>query len=258
MLDQDADEALERAEDRAVEHDRAVTLAILADVAGVQPLGQHAVGLDGADLPGPADRVGQVEFELGRIESALARQFFPAEFFGRAAARDDRFAQLGLGLVPHFLAAEALVGAQRQLHRIVVEAEVAVDAVEQVAEVAHLLHQLVLAAEDVRVVLRELADPHDAVQRAVRLVAVAAAELGHAQRQLAIAGDALLEDQHVGRAVHRLQRHPLGVVADTSGPSSSVLGTSSGMTNMFSRYLPQWPDFSHWRASITCGVLTSR
>src|SRR4028119_1221512 len=47
-------------------------------------------------------------------------------------------------------------------------------------------------------------------------------------------------------------------VPEKIGPSSSVLGVSSGMTNMFSRYLPQWPDFSHWRASITCGVLTSR
>ena len=26
---------------------------------------------------------------------------------------------------------------------------------------------------------------------------------------------------------------------------------------MFSRYLPQWPLFSHWRASISCGVLIS-
>jgi hypothetical protein len=39
----------------------------------------------------------------------------------------------------------------------------------------------------VGVVLRELAHAHDAVQRAVRLVAVAAAELGHAQRQVAVA-----------------------------------------------------------------------
>ena len=74
MLDQDADEALERAEDRAVEHDRAVALAILADIARVEPLGQHRVGLDRADLPRPPDRVGQVELELGRVEGALAGQ----------------------------------------------------------------------------------------------------------------------------------------------------------------------------------------
>ncbi len=57
--------------------------------------------------------------------------------------------------------------------------------------------------------------------------------------------------QFIGfRAIH-------SALSETIGPSSSVLGTSSGMTNMFSRYLPQWPDCSHWRASITCGVFTS-
>jgi threonyl-tRNA synthetase len=45
----------------------------------------------------------------------------------------------------------------------------------------------------------------------VRLVAVAAAELGHADRQVAIAGDTLLEDEDVRRAVHRLQGHQLGI-----------------------------------------------
>ena len=181
MLDQDADEALESAKNGAVQHHRTVLFAVFADVTGVQTLGQHAVRLDRADLPSAADRVGQVEFELGRVERAFARQFFPAEFFGRAAGFPHRVAQLLLGLVPHFVGAEALLGAQRELDRVFVEPEIVVDAVEQVAEVAHLAHQLVLAHEDVRVVLSELAHAHDAVERAVRLVPVAAAELRHAQ-----------------------------------------------------------------------------
>src|SRR3546814_5063094 len=44
-----------------------------------------------------------------------------------------------------------------------------------------------------RVVLRELAHAHDAVKRAMRLVPVAAAELRHAQRQVAIGFDPLTE-----------------------------------------------------------------
>ncbi len=52
---------------------------------------------------------------------------------------------------------------------------------------AHLCLDLVLGAEDMRVVLREAAHAHDAVQRARRLVAVARSELGHAQRQVAVA-----------------------------------------------------------------------
>ena len=45
MLDQDADEALERAEDRAVEHQRMMLLAVLADVDRAQPLGHLRVEL---------------------------------------------------------------------------------------------------------------------------------------------------------------------------------------------------------------------
>ncbi len=112
MLDQDADEALVRAEDRAVQHDRAVLLAVLADVARIEPLGQHAVGLDRADLPGAADRVGQVPFELGGVERAFAGQLLPAVFLGRHAGIDHRLAQFGLGLVPVLVGAEALLGPQ--------------------------------------------------------------------------------------------------------------------------------------------------
>ena len=101
---------------------------------------------------------------------------------------------------------------QSQLDRVLIETEVVIDTVEQVAEIAHFLDQLILAHEDVRIVLGELAHAHDAVERAVRLVAVAAAELRHLKRQVAVAGDPLLEDQHVRRAVHGLERHPLGIV----------------------------------------------
>ena len=43
-------------------------------------------------------------------------------------------------------------------------------------------------------------------KRTGRLVAVAGAELGHAQGQVAVAVQDLVEDLHVARAVHRLQR----------------------------------------------------
>ncbi len=152
-------------------------------------------------------------FELGRIEGALAGQLFPAIFLGGEAGADHRVAQLGLGLVPHLFGAEAIVGAQRQLDRVS-EAEVAIDAVGKLAECAHLIDDLVLAAEDMRVVLGELADAHQPVQRAVRLVAVAAAVFVQPERQVAIRFDPLAEDQDVRRAVHRLERHPLRVVRD--------------------------------------------
>ena len=93
-----------------------------------------------------------------------------------------------------------------QLNEVVREAEIAIDRAEQFAEADRLGLDHVLAAEDVGIVLREVAHAHDAVQRARRLEAMARSHLGHAQRQLAIAAEALVEDLHVAGAVHRLQR----------------------------------------------------
>ena len=56
------------------------------------------------------------------------------------------------------------------------------------------------------IVLRKGTHPHDAVQAAGRLVAVTLSELTKPQRQIAVALDALLEDDDVTRAVHRLER----------------------------------------------------
>src|ERR1044072_8909483 len=89
MLDQYAEEALERAEDRAVKHHRHVLLAVLAAVEGAEPLGHDVIELERAALPGPADRVGEVEFELGRIEGALAGPLLPLIFWAVAAGETD-------------------------------------------------------------------------------------------------------------------------------------------------------------------------
>ena len=62
-----------------------------------------------ADLPGAADRVGQVEFELGRVEGAFAGQLFPAELGRRAAGGGDGVAKHLLGVVPFLVAAVPLV-----------------------------------------------------------------------------------------------------------------------------------------------------
>jgi hypothetical protein len=122
-----------RAEDRAVQHHRAVLGAVLADVARVEPFGQHPVGLDRADLPGPADRVGQVEFELGRIERAFAGQFLPAVFARWPCPRRDRVAQFLLRPCPTSPRCRTAFRAQRQLDRIA-EPESPCRPVEQLAE----------------------------------------------------------------------------------------------------------------------------
>src|SRR3990172_751557 len=82
---------------------------------------------------------------------------------------------------------------------------------ERAEEEAHELYtaldlglDLVGAAEDVRVVLREAANAEEAVEDAGSLVAVHGAELRHADGQFAVAAEGVLVHLDVERAVHRL------------------------------------------------------
>ena len=107
-------------------------------------------------------------------------------------------------MVPDLVRPHPLGRAVGELHAHVVEAEVPVDRQQELDDVHRLLGDLLLGDEDVRVVLREGAHAHQPVQRARGLVAVHLAELAEADRQVAVAAHALLEDLHVARAVHRL------------------------------------------------------
>ena len=60
MLDEDADEPLQRSVDRAVDGDRPLGLAVLVDVVEVEALGQVEVALDRAQLPRATDGVAYV------------------------------------------------------------------------------------------------------------------------------------------------------------------------------------------------------
>ena len=81
------------------------------------------------------------------------------------------------------------------------------------------------------VVLHETAHPHDAVERARRLITVAGAELGQPQRQFAVGLGALLEDLDVTGAVHRL--HCQGAVLILDFGDEHVLVERVPVTRLF-------------------------
>ncbi len=110
LLDQDAEEPLEGAEDGAVQHDRAVARAVLADVFGVQPLRHVEVDLQRAALPVAADGVAQHEFQLRAVERALARVQLVLDAGGGAG-----FLQRAFRLVPDLVAADAGLGPVAEL-----------------------------------------------------------------------------------------------------------------------------------------------
>src|SRR5882757_5799780 len=67
------------------------------------------------------------------------------------------------------------------------------------------------------------------MQRARRLVPVAAAELGQPQRQFAVASEPIAEDQYMARAVHRLDReYPLVAAFGDEHILSEVLPMAGG------------------------------
>ena len=55
-----------------MQHHRPVLLAVLGDVARLEPLGQDEVDLMGAALPLAADRIAQDELRAWAVERALA------------------------------------------------------------------------------------------------------------------------------------------------------------------------------------------
>ena len=91
-----------------------------------------------------------------------------------------------LRAVPGLVGADALFGPRRELHHDLLEAEILVGREDQIVDLEAFVRHLLFGAEDVRIVLREAAHAHQAVQRARRLVAVDVAEFGKPHRQFAI------------------------------------------------------------------------
>ena len=72
MLNQNTDEALDGAEAHAMQHDGALLGAVGVHVLQVKVERHLEVELDGTALPGTAERILQVEVDLGAVEGAVA------------------------------------------------------------------------------------------------------------------------------------------------------------------------------------------
>ena len=106
VLDQDRDEPFERAIHRAMDDHRPMLVVVLADVAQVETLRGGVVELNRAELPGAADRIGDVEVDLRTVEGAVARLELVRE-----SRRLQRGAQRALGPIPHRVVADPLLRA---------------------------------------------------------------------------------------------------------------------------------------------------
>mmetsp|Transcript_14766 Transcript_14766/g.40378 ORF Transcript_14766/g.40378 Transcript_14766/m.40378 type:complete len:603 (-) Transcript_14766:35-1843(-) len=217
MLNEDGREALDRPEDGAVDDDGAL-LALLRRLAlgraaggrrprrrrvlEPEPDRQLEVELDGGALVLAAEGVVDVEVDLGAVEGAVLGVELPV-LARRLLVGVERRGELPLRLVPRLELAHVLLGPGGEEH-VVLEAELAVDEVDEAQHVLDLLLDVLLLAEDVRVVLLEPAHAGEAGEGAAELVAVQHAEVGEAPGQLAEGALALGEHEAVAGAVHGL------------------------------------------------------
>ncbi len=79
VLDEHADEPLERPEDRTVQHHRTLTAVVLRHVAGIETLGQIRIVLQRTALPVATQAIAQSELDLRPIEGSLARLILPGQ-----------------------------------------------------------------------------------------------------------------------------------------------------------------------------------
>ena len=201
MLGEHAEEPLDGAEQRAVDHDGSVLGAVRAGVLEVEALGEVEVELDGRHLPGAAQRVLDLDGDLGpverstpgighEVESGLSRNL--CEGVGRD--------------LPGLVVADGLLGIpRRQLQVEVVETVIAEQIEHEGQQRAQFVAHLLTSAVDVCVVLSEPSGAGQSVDHTRLLVAVDSAELEEAQREFAIRASTRIEDQVVHRTVHRLQ-----------------------------------------------------
>src|SRR6201990_82944 len=125
MLDENADEALHRAADRAMHHDRRLLAAIMVDVERAEPLRQIEVDLRGAALPVAADGIAQHVFELRPVERAFARIDRGLDAIVALGDALQHILHDAFGVIPRLVRADALFWSRRELHgEIAREAEV--------------------------------------------------------------------------------------------------------------------------------------
>src|SRR5262249_14676001 len=128
--------------------------------------------------------------------------------------------------VPHRFVPEPVRWTAGECDLDVVEPERRVERADALDETRELAGDLLLAAEDMAVVLRELPEPEEAVQSSRGLVPVHQAELGKAQRQVGPERPHPSDQLHVSGTADRLQsaglaledQHSLAEDAPVSAP----------------------------------------
>ncbi len=204
VLDQDAEEALDRSIQRAVHHHRLVALPVLADVFQVEALRQVEVELNGRKLPQAADGVHQLDVNLGPVERGFAGDQLVLDAHALHAVVERAHGHVPVGVATLVMLAVLRVPGGK-LDLVLVETEVAQHVERELHTAGNLVLDLVAGTENVRVVLGKAADAQQPVHDSGALVTIDGAQLAQPHRQIAIRAQRVHVNQDVPRAVHGLE-----------------------------------------------------
>ena len=123
-------------------HDGGLLGVVAVGIDQLKPLGHREVKLNGAELPGAADGVLDVEVDLGTVERAVAfvdLVFHALVLQGAGQCVGGRF--------PNFIGADVIFGLGGQLDMVVGKAEGGVELLDKVDDADDLAFDLVGTAE---------------------------------------------------------------------------------------------------------------
>ena len=164
-----------------MDHERRVLRVVRAHVRQSEPRRHLGIELDRPHLPRATEHVGHVQVDLRAVEGAVALVHLVVD-----AAPVERAPERGFREIPLLVGSELLLGPGRELEpRLHPEQVVEVRGVVEAAE--DLVLDLLRRAEHVRVVLGDVLDAEQAVQRSAALVAMERRRLRKAHGQLPIA-----------------------------------------------------------------------
>ncbi|OPZ75500.1 MAG: hypothetical protein BWY79_01949 [Actinobacteria bacterium ADurb.Bin444] len=137
VLDDDAEEALDRTQNGAVQHDRPVALVVFTDVLQLEAVGHGEVELAGGALPGATHHILDMEVDLGPIEGTVAGVQLILE-----PQPLQRLRECGLRPLPHLRGADRFIGPRGELHVDFFEPEGPVHAPHQFDDPHHFVFHL--------------------------------------------------------------------------------------------------------------------
>mmetsp|Transcript_22390 Transcript_22390/g.50453 ORF Transcript_22390/g.50453 Transcript_22390/m.50453 type:complete len:493 (-) Transcript_22390:197-1675(-) len=180
-------------------HDGPLAGAVRSDVLEVEALREVEVALDGTALPLPAQRVADLEVNLGAVErsSSLVHRVAPSlplQGLGQRAGRK----------VPDVVGADGLFGSGTEVDLIVGEAKLGEHVLREVEDLEDLVLDLVGQAKHMCIVLGKTSHAKEAGESARPLVAVDCSQLRPADGQLAVGALGVLVHEDMEGAVHGL------------------------------------------------------